>query len=161
MEHETEHTGQLARAATRKPRVPARTKFPIPRPCAPPTFPSPSWSIDRKRSGRDKYDCNRYSVPYQEIYHRLLPIHQSERYLCEWGKAVTGVTGMRNHAHAGSGLAQLGYEVNADSRQQQQIMRRYRTRRVRPGPTGSARQMPIRGDPPTNGFASHCVSRLC
>ena len=89
------------------------------------TFPSPSWSIDRERSGRDKYDCNRYSVPYQEIYHRFLPIHQAERYLCEWGKAVTGVTGIignshasliraaRDHAHAGNGLAQLGYEVNA------------------------------------------------
>jgi hypothetical protein len=77
------------------------------------TFPSPSWSIDRERSGRDKYDCNRYSVPYQEIYHRLLPIHQPERYLCEWGKAVTGVTGMREYAHAGNGFAQLGYKVNA------------------------------------------------
>ena len=29
------------------------------------------------------------------------------------GEAVTGVTGMRDHAHAGNGLAQLGYEVNA------------------------------------------------
>src|SRR5262249_57017800 len=28
-----------------------------------------------ERSGRDKYHCNRYSVPYQEIYHRFLPIH--------------------------------------------------------------------------------------
>ena len=61
---------------------------------SPETFPSPSWSIDRERSGRDKYDCNRDSVSYQEIYHRLLPIHQPERYLCAWGKAVTGVTGM-------------------------------------------------------------------
>jgi len=66
---------------------------------SPKTFPSPSWSIDRKRSGRDKYDCNRYSVPYQKIYHRFLPIHQPKRYLSEWGKAVTGVTGMRDHAH--------------------------------------------------------------
>ena len=63
------------------------------------TFPSPSWSIDRERSGRDKYDCNRYSVPYQEIYHRFLPIHQAERYLCEWGKAVTGVTGIIGNSH--------------------------------------------------------------
>ena len=109
VEHETEHKGQLARAATRKPRVPARTKFPIPRPCASPlTFPSPSWSIDRKRSGRDKYDCNRYGVPYQEIYHRFLPIHQPRRYLCEWGKAVTGVTGMRDQGRSSPSAPLVG-----------------------------------------------------
>ena len=67
---------------------------------SPETFPSPSWSIDRERSGRDKYDCNRDSVSYQEIYHRLLPIHQPERYLCAWGKAVTGVTGMIGNSNA-------------------------------------------------------------
>jgi hypothetical protein len=54
----------------------------------------------------------RLQVPYQEIYHRCLPIHQPVRYLCEWGKAVTGVTGMRDYAHTGNGLAQLGYELN-------------------------------------------------
>src|SRR5215472_15180022 len=67
---------------------------------SPETFPSPSWSIDRERSGRDKYDCNRDSVSYQEIYHRLLPIDQPERYLCAWGKAVTGVTGMIGNSNA-------------------------------------------------------------
>jgi len=36
VEHETEHTGPLARAAPRNRRVPARTKFPTTRPCAPP-----------------------------------------------------------------------------------------------------------------------------
>ena len=40
---------------------------------SPQTFPLPSWSIDRERSGRHKYDCNPYSVPYQEIYHRFCP----------------------------------------------------------------------------------------
>ena len=48
-EHETEHTGQLARTATGKPRVPARTKFPTLRPCAPPNF-SVTIMIDRSRA---------------------------------------------------------------------------------------------------------------
>ena len=36
VEHETEHTGPLARAVPRKRWVPARTKLPTTRPCAPP-----------------------------------------------------------------------------------------------------------------------------
>ena len=36
VEHETEHTGPLGRAAPRNRRVPARTRFPTTRPCAPP-----------------------------------------------------------------------------------------------------------------------------
>jgi len=74
-EHETEHTGQLARHANHG--CQHRQNFPPHEHALPQTFPSSSWSIDRKWSGRDKYDCNRYSVPYQEIYHRFLPIHQS------------------------------------------------------------------------------------
>ena len=49
VEHETEHKGQLARAATRKPRVPARTKFSTPPPCAPPNF-SVTVVVDRSRA---------------------------------------------------------------------------------------------------------------
>src|SRR6516225_905105 len=77
----------------------------------PPTFPSPSWSIDRERSGRDKYDCNRYSVPYQEIYHRLLPNHEAGTLLVRMGESCDwSHRNARDHAHAG---AQFGYKANA------------------------------------------------
>jgi len=78
---------------------------------SPKTFPSPSWSIDRKRSGRDKYDCNRYSVPYQKIYHRFLPIHQPKRYLSEWGESCDWSHRNARSRAPGDDLAQLGYEV--------------------------------------------------
>jgi hypothetical protein len=64
-------------------------------------------------SGRDAINTIAIATAYtiKRSIIAFLPIHQPERYLCEWGKAVTGVTGMRDRADSGNGLAQL--EVNA------------------------------------------------
>jgi hypothetical protein len=74
---------------------------------SPQTFPSPSWSIGRERSGRRS----------------IISFYPSTNYLCEWGKAVTG-SQIIGHSHAAclcwavprtlaTVLRSSGYKVNA------------------------------------------------
>jgi len=60
----------------------------------------PGRSIESGRDATNTIAIATATLSYQEIYHRLLPIHQPERYLCAWGKAVTGVTGMIGNSNA-------------------------------------------------------------
>jgi hypothetical protein len=124
VEHETEHKGQLARAATRKPRVPARTEFPTPRPCAPPNF-SVTVVVDRSRAvatlqirlqSLENILSEDLSLLFTHSRTGTLLVRMGES--CDWGHklsetATRAVCAARDHPHAGNSLAQLGYEVNA------------------------------------------------
>ena len=125
MEHEREHTGQLTQAAPRKPRVPARTKFPTPRPCGPPNF-SVTILVDRSRvvgtrqirlQSLQRNLSRDLSSLFTHSPNGTLPLRMGES--CDWDhrnyrkQQCEPVCAARDHAHAGNGLAQLGYKVNA------------------------------------------------
>src|SRR6516225_5542080 len=85
VEHEREHTGQLTQAAARKPRVPARTKFPTPRPCGPPNF-SVTILVDRSRVVGTRQirlqSLQRTLSPFTHSPTGTLPVRMGES--CDW-----------------------------------------------------------------------------